>query len=68
MSLVDRLTGRKQPGAPPVAPAQPATPEESNGMDPALRATSTFSRFTEETQGLSAVDQLKVDIQESRQQ
>ena len=61
MSLVDRLTGRKQPGVPPVAPAQPA-PDENNGMDPALRATSTFSRFTEETQSLSAVDQLKVDI------
>jgi pilus assembly protein CpaF len=69
MSLVDRLTGRKQPATPPTAPEQPAPEAEapessSNGQDPAaLRGvTSSFSRFTEEIETLSAVDQLKVDI------
>src|SRR5687768_1514290 len=69
MSLVDRLTGRKQPAAP-----KPSTPESApviespeppqNGQSPAasVSPTSTFSRFTDEVQALSAVDQLKVDI------
>jgi len=69
MSLVDRLTGRKQ-AAPPAAPATPVPPvppeaESHNGQDPvagAVRNSSSFSRFTEETAALSAVDQLKVDI------
>ena len=69
MSLVDRLTGRKQAAPPNADPAKPANAEEpdaaSNGQDgasAALRATSSFSRFTEESESLSAVDQLKVDI------
>jgi pilus assembly protein CpaF len=68
MSLVDRLTGRKQPPAAPVAPVQPAPDNaqdpSGNGQDPvaALRTTSSFGRFTEELETLSAVDQLKVDI------
>ncbi len=72
MSLVDRLTGRKQPAQSPAAPAAPppdeTTPEPEasrNGQDgaaAAFRATSSFSRFTEETEALSSVDQLKVDI------
>jgi pilus assembly protein CpaF len=70
MSLVDRLTGRKQPATSPTAPEQPApeseAPETSgNGQDPAAAqrgVTSSFSRFTEEIETLSAVDQLKVDI------
>jgi pilus assembly protein CpaF len=69
MSLVDRLTGRKQPTNapnPPARPEEPEAPESSrNGQDAAqaaLRQTSSFSRFTDETQSLSAVDQLKVDI------
>jgi pilus assembly protein CpaF len=69
MSLVDRLTGRKQPAAP-----KPSTPESApviespeppqNGQSPAasVSPTSTFSRFTDEVHALSAVDQLKVDI------
>src|SRR5687767_8016267 len=69
MSLVDRLTGRKQPAPPPAAttpavPAPPEPPEASrNGQEPppAQRASS-FSRFTEDVEALSAVDQLKVDI------
>jgi pilus assembly protein CpaF len=67
MSLVDRLTGRKQAStATPVVPEAPAPDvpskaEETNGQDP-VRATGTFSRFTEEKPELSAVDQLKVDI------
>jgi pilus assembly protein CpaF len=69
MSLVDRLTGRKQTAAPkPPTPEatpviEPSAPAQ-NGQDPAAsqRATSTFSRFTEEVQTMSAVDQLKVDI------
>jgi pilus assembly protein CpaF len=74
MSLVDRLTGRKQ--APVAAPATPGEPppeksvksdkpdESGNGQDLAAsqRATSTFSRFGDEIAALSAVDQLKVDI------
>ena len=70
MSLVDRLTGRKQPTAAPSAPASPAPDGESpdvssNGQEPpaaALRNTSAFSRFTEEAETITAVDQLKVDI------
>jgi pilus assembly protein CpaF len=71
MSLVDRLTGRKQPAQSPAAPTPSETSETQepeaarNGQDgaaAALRATSSFSRFTEETEALSAVDQLKVDI------
>ena len=68
MSLVDRLTGRKQPAAPPATPdIEPVVeaPESSgNGTDPAaaLRQTSSFSRFTEDAETISAVDQLKVDI------
>ena len=68
MSLVDRLTGRKQPAAPPAAttPAAPAPepPEASrNGQEPApAQRASSFSRFTEDVEALSAVDQLKVDI------
>ncbi|HEX6316781.1 MAG TPA: ATPase, T2SS/T4P/T4SS family, partial [Gemmatimonadaceae bacterium] len=70
MSLVDRLTGRKPPATPLPTPT-PAPPPESeeptpsqNGQEPAsaLKTTSTFSRFTEEVEALSAVDQLKVDI------
>ena len=69
MSLVDRLTGRKQP-AKPTAPSSEAEidgPDVSqNGTEPAappqMQATSTFSRFTEGPEALSAVDQLKVDI------
>jgi pilus assembly protein CpaF len=65
MSLVDRLTGRKQP--PISAPASPEPEqgdEPDNGQDAASnqRNTSTFSRFTEEIAELSSVDQLKVDI------
>jgi pilus assembly protein CpaF len=68
MSLVDRLTGRKQPATPQAAPAPTApTPEapeaSSNGQEPApAQRASSFSRFTEESEALSAVDQLKVDI------
>jgi pilus assembly protein CpaF len=70
MSLVDRLTGRKQPAAKPATPQSAPvveTPEAStNGAEPApapmMQATSTFSRFTEGPEALSAVDQLKVDI------
>jgi pilus assembly protein CpaF len=71
MSLVDRLTGRKQPAAKPSTPQSATaieTPEVStNGQEspatPQLQqATSTFSRFTEGPEALSAVDQLKVDI------
>ena len=69
MSLVDRLTGRKQPAKATTPQSEPAieTPDvSSNGQEPALppqqQATSTFSRFTEGTEALSAVDQLKVDI------
>jgi pilus assembly protein CpaF len=69
MSLVDRLTGRKQPPPSPVAPTpKPAEEDESNvpasnGQPaPELLTTSSFSRFTEESTALSAVDQLKVDI------
>jgi len=69
MSLVDRLTGRKQAAPPNADPAKPANAEEpdvaGNGQDggsAALRTTSSFSRFTEESEALSAVDQLKVDI------
>jgi pilus assembly protein CpaF len=43
----------------------PEAPEASrNGQEPsiALRGTSSFSRFTEEAESISAVDQLKVDI------
>src|SRR5687768_6195032 len=70
MSLVDRLTGRKPPAS-PLSPEQPTpapapeAPDASrNGQEPAaaLRGTSSFSRFTEEIETLSAVDQLKVDI------
>jgi pilus assembly protein CpaF len=71
MSLVDRLTGRKQtPMSAPAIPGEPTTdkpdrPDESgNGQDisASQRATSTFSRFGDEVAPLSAVDQLKVDI------
>ena len=76
MSLVDRLTGRKQPATAPTTPTPPPAPEAEapdaarNGQDPVAggstpRATSasTFGRFTEENAAaLSAVDQLKVDI------
>ena len=69
MSLVDRLTGRKQaaapkPSTPESAPAIESSESAQNGQDPAasLRTTSTFSRFTEEVEAISAVDQLKVDI------
>ena len=71
MSLVDRLTGRKQPAPKPSTPQSAdaiETPEVStNGQEspaPAQlqQATSTFSRFTEGPEALSAVDQLKVDI------
>ena len=64
MSLVDRLTGRKQApvSAPASQPAEPAEPvENGNGNEPP-QMTGTFSRFTEEVAELSAVDQLKVDI------
>src|SRR5688572_14145966 len=69
MSLVDRLTGRKQtaspkPPTPEATPViEPSAPAQ-NGQDPAAsqRATSTFSRFTEAVETMSAVDQLKVDI------
>src|SRR5687768_4660498 len=70
MSLVDRLTGRKQPATKPSTPqSEPAieTPEvPTNGQQTPVaqlqQATSTFSRFTEGPEALSAVDQLKVDI------
>ena len=73
MSLVDRLTGRKQPAAPAAKPVTPTSepaieaPEpKSNGAEPAQAArptsTSTFTRFSEQPETLSAVDQLKVDI------
>ena len=72
MSLVDRLTGRKQPAAKPTTPqSAPAieSAEAGNGQQPPapqppvqLQGTSTFSRFTEGPEALSAVDQLKVDI------
>src|SRR5688500_7613933 len=69
MSLVDRLTGRKQPATPvaapaPASPAPEAAEPSRNGEDaaPDMRGTSSFSRFTEEVEALSAVDQLKVDI------
>jgi len=69
MSLVDRLTGRKQAAAtklstPESTPATEASDPAQNGQDPAVsqRTTSTFSRFTEEVETISAVDQLKVDI------
>ena len=64
MSLVDRLTGRKQaPVAAPAseAPESPKPVESGNGNEPP-QMTGTFSRFTEEVAELSAVDQLKVDI------
>ena len=64
MSLVDRLTGRKQApvSAPASQPAEPAEPvENGNGNEPP-QMTGTFSRFAEEAAELSAVDQLKVDI------
>jgi pilus assembly protein CpaF len=43
-----------------IAPPEPV----QNGQDPAasMRTTSTFSRFTEAVETMSAVDQLKVDI------
>ena len=69
MSLVDRLTGRKQPAAKPVTPQSTDVVEapdvSKNGQEPPapqLQTTSTFSRFTEGPEALSAVDQLKVDI------
>ena len=72
MSLVDRLTGRKQPATKPSTTPQSApvieAPDASrNGTEapaPAtqMQTTSTFSRFTEGPEVLSAVDQLKVDI------
>jgi pilus assembly protein CpaF len=70
MSLVDRLTGRKQPATKPStpqsAPAIEPPEDSSNGQEPQsspqLQGTSTFSRFTEGPEALSAVDQLKVDI------
>ena len=65
MSLVDRLTGRKQaPVAAPAseAPESPKPVESGNGNEPP-QMTGTFSRFTEEVAELSAVDQLKVAIQ-----
>ena len=64
MSLVDRLTGRKQaPVAAPAseAPESPKPVESGNGNEPP-QMTGTFSRFAEEVAELSAVDQLKVDI------
>ena len=60
MSLVDRLTGRKQApvSAPASQPAEPAEPvENGNGNEPP-QMTGTVSRFTEEVAELSAVDQL----------
>ena len=69
MSLVDRLTGRKQPSATPQAAPDPAAPAPQapeptrNGQEPAAaQRVSSFSRFSEEVESLSAVDQLKVDI------
>ena len=71
MSLVDRLTGRKQPATKPTtpqsAPAVETTDASKNGAEPPapapmMQSTSTFSRFTEGPEVLSAVDQLKVDI------
>jgi pilus assembly protein CpaF len=71
MSLVDRLTGRKQPAtkpstpqsAPSIEPPEVSTNgQESPAMPQFQQATSTFSRFTEGPEALSAVDQLKVDI------
>ena len=64
MSLVDRLTGRKQaPVAAPAseAPEPPKPVENGHGNEPP-QMTGTFSRFAEEVAELSAVDQLKVDI------
>jgi len=74
MSLVDRLTGRKQPAAAaatqtPAPDSAAETPDASrNGQEPVggsstrAPAASTFGRFTEESAALSSVDQLKVDI------
>jgi pilus assembly protein CpaF len=75
MSLVDRLTGRKQPATKPAtpqsAPAVETSDASKNGAEPppappptlqTPQTTSTFSRFTEGPEVLSAVDQLKVDI------
>jgi pilus assembly protein CpaF len=70
MSLVDRLTGRKQPAAPAKQPTPDSDPaieapdNSTNGQDvtSTMRGTSAFSRFTENVEALSAVDQLKVDI------
>jgi len=70
MSLVDRLTGRNKQTistAPTAQPVEGESPDVShNGQDPVsastAQRTSTFSRFTEEAEQISAVDQLKVDI------